>query len=183
MRTAVPNSGRARLVTGLAHTCFSASYTRKEKRSGSATGNGRSPATATAKTFLAAKAAPNPPRPRLRPSSVRMEPRRAPFLPDTDGDTKLNDGPRTARKPDTVRDHTSSRSSASASGHSSASGTTHIAGGDSAPLPTRRSPVTAAYPAAPAPPPASACLLYTSDAADDLLCVDLGGRRIIKKNK
>ena len=28
---------------------------------------------------------------------------------------------------------------------------------------------------------AKACLLYTSDAADDLLCVDLGGRRIIKK--
>src|SRR5680860_1033934 len=26
----------------------------------------------------------------------------------------------------------------------------------------------------------STCLLYTSDAADDLLCVDLGGRRIIK---
>ena len=26
-----------------------------------------------------------------------------------------------------------------------------------------------------------ACLLYTSDAADDLLCVDLGGRRILKK--
>ena len=25
------------------------------------------------------------------------------------------------------------------------------------------------------------CLLYTSDAADDLLCVDLGVRRIIKK--
>src|SRR5665809_173906 len=25
------------------------------------------------------------------------------------------------------------------------------------------------------------CLLYTSDATDDLLCVDLGGRRIIKK--
>src|SRR5450756_2236045 len=25
----------------------------------------------------------------------------------------------------------------------------------------------------------NACLLYTSDAADDLLCVDLGGRRII----
>src|SRR5680860_84496 len=25
------------------------------------------------------------------------------------------------------------------------------------------------------------CLLYTSDAADDLLCVDLGGRRIINK--
>ena len=24
------------------------------------------------------------------------------------------------------------------------------------------------------------CLLYTSDAADDLLCVDLGGRRIIE---
>ena len=27
------------------------------------------------------------------------------------------------------------------------------------------------------------CLLYTSDAADDLLCVDLGGRRFIKKTK
>ena len=26
------------------------------------------------------------------------------------------------------------------------------------------------------------CLLYTSDAADDLICVDLGGRRIITKN-
>ena len=25
------------------------------------------------------------------------------------------------------------------------------------------------------------CLLYTSDAADDRRCVDLGGRRIIKK--
>src|SRR5450756_2172747 len=30
---------------------------------------------------------------------------------------------------------------------------------------------------------ANHCLLYTSDAADDLLCVDLGGRRIIKKKK
>ena len=28
-----------------------------------------------------------------------------------------------------------------------------------------------------------ACLLYTSDAADDQLCVDLGGRRIIKTKK
>ena len=28
-----------------------------------------------------------------------------------------------------------------------------------------------------------ACLLYTSDAADDMQCVDLGGRRIIKKKK
>src|SRR5450756_568268 len=27
------------------------------------------------------------------------------------------------------------------------------------------------------------CLLYTSDAADDLLCVDLGVRRITKKKK
>mgnify|MGYP002682221280 CR=1 FL=1 len=27
------------------------------------------------------------------------------------------------------------------------------------------------------------CLLYTSDAADELLCVDLGGRRLIKKKK
>ena len=31
--------------------------------------------------------------------------------------------------------------------------------------------------------PGYICLLYTSDAADDLLCVDLGGRRIIKKKK
>ena len=30
---------------------------------------------------------------------------------------------------------------------------------------------------------AEVCLLYTSDAADDLLCVDLGGRRLIKKKK
>ena len=33
----------------------------------------------------------------------------------------------------------------------------------------------------PRPRPRWSCLLYTSDAADDLLCVDLGGRRIIKK--
>src|SRR5680860_1088795 len=31
----------------------------------------------------------------------------------------------------------------------------------------------------PLPSPFPSCLLYTSDAADDLLCVDLGGRRII----
>src|SRR5665811_334673 len=31
--------------------------------------------------------------------------------------------------------------------------------------------------------PFSYCLLYTSDAADDLTRVDLGGRRIIKKKK
>eukprot|EP00831_Metopus_contortus_P062227 TRINITY_DN54270_c0_g1_i1.p2 TRINITY_DN54270_c0_g1~~TRINITY_DN54270_c0_g1_i1.p2 ORF type:complete len:152 (+),score=47.72 TRINITY_DN54270_c0_g1_i1:32-487(+) len=30
---------------------------------------------------------------------------------------------------------------------------------------------------------AKICLLYTSDAADDTPCVDLGGRRIIKKKK
>ena len=30
---------------------------------------------------------------------------------------------------------------------------------------------------------AGRCLLYTSDAADDTPCVDLGGRRIIKKKK
>ena len=29
--------------------------------------------------------------------------------------------------------------------------------------------------------PSDSCLLYTSDAADDLLCVDLGGCRIITK--
>src|SRR5665254_7803 len=32
-------------------------------------------------------------------------------------------------------------------------------------------------------PVPNACLLYTSDAADDLTRVDLGGRRIIKKKK
>ena len=30
-------------------------------------------------------------------------------------------------------------------------------------------------------PVPNSCLLYTSDAADDTPCVDLGGRRIIKK--
>ena len=35
---------------------------------------------------------------------------------------------------------------------------------------------------APSTAPSWPCLLYTSDAADDLLCVDLGGRRITKKN-
>ena len=34
----------------------------------------------------------------------------------------------------------------------------------------------------PADPQEIDCLLYTSDAADDMQCVDLGGRRIIKKN-
>ena len=33
------------------------------------------------------------------------------------------------------------------------------------------------------PAPSSACLLYTSDAADERSSVDLGGRRIIKKKK
>ena len=28
--------------------------------------------------------------------------------------------------------------------------------------------------------PSGTCLLYTSDAADDLLCVDIGGRRSIQ---
>ena len=32
-------------------------------------------------------------------------------------------------------------------------------------------------------PEANHCLLYTSDAADERSSVDLGGRRIIKKNK
>ncbi len=31
--------------------------------------------------------------------------------------------------------------------------------------------------------PPVGCLLYTSDAADDLIGVDLGGRRIRKKKK
>src|SRR5680860_1867108 len=42
---------------------------------------------------------------------------------------------------------------------------------------TRPHPVTPAATAA----LVATCLLYTSDAANDLLCVDLGGRRIIKK--
>ena len=37
--------------------------------------------------------------------------------------------------------------------------------------------------AAPAKKAAKACLLYTSDAADERSSVDLGGRRIIKKKK
>ena len=46
----------------------------------------------------------------------------------------------------------------------------------------------ARHPAAPAlrpalPGPRYACLLYTSDAADDPPCVDLGGPRILKKKK
>ena len=32
-------------------------------------------------------------------------------------------------------------------------------------------------------PITNTCLLYTSDAADDLLCVVLGGRRYLKKKK
>ena len=35
----------------------------------------------------------------------------------------------------------------------------------------------------PSTPSSRPCLLYTSDAADDMQCVDLGGRRIIKKKK
>ena len=34
----------------------------------------------------------------------------------------------------------------------------------------------------PTPPSPNICLLYTSDAADEEDSVDLGGRRIIKKN-
>src|SRR5450756_2557511 len=44
-------------------------------------------------------------------------------------------------------------------------------------------PVWAAIGAVAALAASYTCLLYTSDAADDLLCVDLGGRRIIKKKK
>ena len=58
--------------------------------------------------------------------------------------------------------------------------------------PTATAPVPTAIPVPPAfiiPSPINMdalsipCLLYTSDAADDLLCVDLGGRRVIKKKK
>eukprot|EP01017_Pseudomicrothorax_dubius_P046843 TRINITY_DN8311_c0_g3_i1.p1 TRINITY_DN8311_c0_g3~~TRINITY_DN8311_c0_g3_i1.p1 ORF type:complete len:258 (+),score=85.99 TRINITY_DN8311_c0_g3_i1:146-919(+) len=42
----------------------------------------------------------------------------------------------------------------------------------------KEAPALAPLPVVEETPPDS-CLLYTSDAADDLLCVDLGGRRII----
>src|SRR5450756_3212506 len=48
--------------------------------------------------------------------------------------------------------------------------------------PEPRSTPSVHQPAPPSPLRAAQhyiCLLYTSDAADDLLCVDLGGRRII----
>src|SRR5450756_3204159 len=49
---------------------------------------------------------------------------------------------------------------------------------------SRRNPRCSRYPpAAQMLFPLYPCLLYTSDAADDLLCVDLGGRRILKKKK
>src|SRR5680860_1877416 len=50
--------------------------------------------------------------------------------------------------------------------------------------PSVTSAVTAVVSVIPTPGRSTgSCLLYTSDAADDLLCVDLGGRRIIKKKK
>src|SRR5450756_2535573 len=52
---------------------------------------------------------------------------------------------------------------------------------------SRRQDLATTRPRSPArrsSPRSTTCLLYTSDAADDLLCVDLGGRRILKnKNK
>ncbi len=39
----------------------------------------------------------------------------------------------------------------------------------------------AVFPSSPRTVVFKICLLYTSDAADELLCVDLGGRCIIKK--
>ena len=39
------------------------------------------------------------------------------------------------------------------------------------------------FPAQPDDPQPCGCLLYTSDAADERSSVDLGGRRIIKKQK
>mgnify|MGYP003381688074 CR=1 FL=1 len=43
--------------------------------------------------------------------------------------------------------------------------------------------VEQAFDNVPTDEPGSACLLYTSDAADERSSVDLGGRRIIKKKK
>eukprot|EP00657_Telonema_sp_P-1_P011307 TRINITY_DN6314_c0_g1_i1.p1 TRINITY_DN6314_c0_g1~~TRINITY_DN6314_c0_g1_i1.p1 ORF type:complete len:116 (-),score=35.78 TRINITY_DN6314_c0_g1_i1:6-353(-) len=44
----------------------------------------------------------------------------------------------------------------------------------------RRAKASAAAPVSTIGTRSRDCLLYTSDAADDLLCVDLGGRRIIQ---
>jgi len=55
-------------------------------------------------------------------------------------------------------------------------------GPKAAPAAAPAAPQPASAPAvAPAPPVPGGCPVYTSDAADDRLCVDLGGRRIIKK--
>ena len=58
----------------------------------------------------------------------------------------------------------------------------HPSGGGCVPPAHRRSPSEGIGPAPQGLKPRR-CLLYTSDAADDLRCVDLGGRRIIKKKK
>ena len=49
------------------------------------------------------------------------------------------------------------------------------------PLAVRRDELRTAHPGLVVSDAPVSCLLYTSDAADDLLCVDLGGRRIIQK--
>src|SRR5659263_788719 len=53
------------------------------------------------------------------------------------------------------------------------------AGAPLRPTPAVSDQAAGSAPAGERPLRAPGCLLYTSDAADDLLCVDLGGRRII----
>src|SRR5680860_1536226 len=49
-----------------------------------------------------------------------------------------------------------------------------------APPTSKTSRTTSTTPRSSPPAGPSPCLLYTSDAADDLLCVDLGGRRLFQ---
>ena len=62
------------------------------------------------------------------------------------------------------------------------SATTRFASGAS-PNPEPGAATNAPPTAASDPAATDACLLYTSDAADERSSVDLGGRRIIKKKK
>eukprot|EP00657_Telonema_sp_P-1_P009323 TRINITY_DN3514_c0_g1_i1.p1 TRINITY_DN3514_c0_g1~~TRINITY_DN3514_c0_g1_i1.p1 ORF type:complete len:132 (-),score=57.32 TRINITY_DN3514_c0_g1_i1:18-413(-) len=78
-----------------------------------------------------------------------------------DGDS----GPNTQSKQEAIRDWVSQRDVTDTAPRDDPTATTHLNLADSGIFDPSYMP----------------CLLYTSDAADDLLCVDLGGRRIIKK--
>ena len=70
--TAVPNSGNAWLVTGLAVSILRLSYSTKRKRSWSAIAGRAAPSTTMALRFLLPITAPGPPRARLRCPSFMM---------------------------------------------------------------------------------------------------------------